>query len=293
MNSEIRTINNKELLNIGLLQKLSILSIDVVIGSVFCGAFVVKFLGIEPGFSWWIVLPISVWIIYTIDHIIDGYKLKDKAHTYRHYFHFRYIKPLIYLIIIFTIINLTLVLFFLKKQIVIFGIIAASITGLYLLGVYLFRKKRSWFFQKELFVAFVYTIGIWGGPASLMDFILQPFQWVCLVVFFILVLTDLFVFSLYESETDLLDRHNTLVVNLGKKRTEKLILINIALVFFISITMIIYGQYQMIFIAAKIFMIMAFLLAVLVVFKNNLNKHSLYRYIGELIFWLPGLTLLV
>lgn len=293
MNSEIPTINNKELLNIGLLQKLSILSIDVVIGSILCGGLVVKLLNSEPGFVWWIVLPISVWIIYTMDHLIDGYKLKDKAHTYRHYFHFRYIKQLIFAILIFSAINIILVLFFLEKQIVIFGIVAATITGFYLLGVYLFQKKRSWFFQKELFVAMVYTIGIWGGPASLIDFNLQFYQWICLLVFFILVLTDLFVFSLYESEADQLDGHSTLAVNLGKKLTERLILINITLVFVFSITLFIYGQDQIILVAAKVFMIMAIVLTGLVVFQSRLNKNSIYRFIGELVFWLPGLALLV
>ncbi len=292
MNSEIPTINNKELLNIGLLQKLSILSIDVVIGALLCGGFVVKLLNSEPDFVWWIVLPISVWIIYTIDHLIDGYKLKDNAHTYRHYFHFRYIKPLIYAILILSVINLILVLFFMEKQIVIFGFIAAFLTGLYLGGVYLFRKKGSWLFQKELFVAFVYTIGIWGGPASLIDFYLQYHHWVCLVGFFILVLTDLLVFSFYESETDKLDGHNTLVLNLGRKRTAKLIFVNITIVFITSIGLIIFGQDQLVLAAAKIYLIMALIIAGLVVFQDRLRNHLLYRYIGELIFWLPGLALL-
>jgi hypothetical protein len=65
-------INKKDFLNINLLQKLSILSIDVVIGSLFCGAFVVKLLDVQPGFAWWIVLPFSVWIVYGLDHLIDG-----------------------------------------------------------------------------------------------------------------------------------------------------------------------------------------------------------------------------
>ena len=293
VNSEIPTINNKELLNIGLLQKFSILSIDVVIGSIFCGAFVVKLLGIDPGFAWWFVLPTSVWIIYTIDHMIDGYKLKKNAHTSRHYFHFQYLKPLIYILLILAVISLILVLFFLEKQIVIFGVIAAFITGLYLFGVYAFRKKRSWFFQKELFVAIVYTLGIWGGPASLIAFNLLPFQWLCLIVFFMLVFTDLLVFSLYESETDRLDGHNNLVLNLGKKGTERLILLNIALVFLISIILIIYSQDQIILASAKIIMIMGFILTCLLVFQNKLSKLDLYRYIGEIIFWLPGLILLV
>lgn len=277
----------------GLLQKLSILSFDVVIGSIFCGSFVVKLLNIEPSFVWWLVLPISVWIIYTLDHIIDGYKLKNNAHTLRHYFHFRYFKPLIYVLGILSIVIFILVLFFLERQILIFGVIAALITALYLAGVYFFQKKGSWFFQKELFVALVYTIGVWGGPASLIDFNLQLYQWISLVVFFILVLTDLFVFSLYERQTDQLDGHNNITVNLGKKGTERLIFINITLVFFISIALIIFGHNQMVLVAAKIFMIMALILAGLVVFQDKLRNHSLYRYIGELIFWLPGLALLV
>lgn len=291
MNSETPTINNKDLLNINLLQKLSILSIDVVIGSLLCGAFVVKLLDVQPGFAWWIVLPLSVWIIYTVDHLIDGYKLKNAAHTYRHYFHYYYAGPLTYALVIFSVINAVLVLFFLEKQIVMFGVAAVFITGVYLFGVYLFRTKRSRFFQKELFVAIVYTTGIWGGPASLLHFYLPLAKWACLIAFFSLVLIDLLVFSLYENETDSLDGHSTLVVSLGKKATERLIFGNIALVFFISVVLIIYSHEHELLVAAKIFMIMALILANLVVFQQKLKKNSWYRYIGELVFWIPGILM--
>lgn len=293
MNSEIPLINNEELLNKGLLQKLSTLSLDVVIGSIFCGAFVVQLLDVKPGFVWWIVLPLSVWIFYTMDHMIDGYKLKENAHTYRHYFHFRHIKPLMYVLFVLIVVDLLLVLFFLEKQIIIFGIVAAFLTSFYLLGVYFLGRKKSWFFQKEIFVATVYTFGIWGGPASLIDFELTHIQWLCMIVFFILALTDLTIFSLYESEADNLDKHNTLVLNIGKKPSERLIIINITLVFLFSIALIIYGQDQIVLASAKIFMIMGFTLSCLIVFQNKLSKNSLYRYIGELVFWLPGIALIV
>jgi len=163
VNSEIPTINNRELLHINLLQKLSTFSIDVVIGSIFCGAFVVKLLDIQPGFAWWIVLPFSVWILYSLDHLIDGIMCKNSSQTLRNFFYYNYRKEVFILIFIFTIINIFFVIVFLEEQIIYFGLILGLFTGIYLLLVYSFGKKKQLLFQKELFVAIIYTTGIWGG----------------------------------------------------------------------------------------------------------------------------------
>ncbi len=97
--------NNENFKAFPFLRLLNTLSIDVVIGSIFSSYLVVKLLDVEPTWAFWIVLPVSVWIIYTLDHIIDAYRLKKQANTFRHFFHYQYKKTIIVTIAIISILN--------------------------------------------------------------------------------------------------------------------------------------------------------------------------------------------
>ena len=106
------------------------------------------------------------------------------------------------LIFFLTIINIILGLIFLEKQIIYFGLIVGLFTGIYLLLVYFFGRKKQLLLQKELFVAIIYTTGIWGGPVSLLDYHLTLYQLIIMVSFFLLVFADILILNLYEKESD-------------------------------------------------------------------------------------------
>ena len=292
MNSEIPTINNRELLNIRLLQKLSILSIDVVIGSLFCGVFVVKLLDVQPGFAWWIVLHFSVWIVYSLDHLIDGIMYKNSTQTLRQCFYYNHRKEVLILIFILSIINIILGFIFLEKQIIYFGLILGLFTGTYLLFVYFFGKKKQLLLQKELFVAIIYTTGIWGGPVSLLDYHLTIDLVIILLGFFLLVFADILILNLYEKESDRLNNFHSFVLYFGEKVSVYLIRILIFLVFFMGLYQTIMASDIKIAIASKLLMLMCIVLLVLLNYQGKFNKRSVYRVVGELVFWIPGLMLL-
>ncbi|MEM8892840.1 MAG: hypothetical protein AAGD28_32975, partial [Bacteroidota bacterium] len=73
---------------------LRLLSLDVVMGSLCSAYMVVLLLEVEVPLIFWVALPISVWVIYTADHLLDAYRLKDQAHTPRHLFHNTYFRPI-------------------------------------------------------------------------------------------------------------------------------------------------------------------------------------------------------
>ena len=89
----------EDILKLSFIEKLNILSIDIVIGSVAGGIFVVKLLNIQPGFAWRIILPFSVWIVYSLDHLIDGIIYKNSSLTLRNLFYYHYRKEVFKLII--------------------------------------------------------------------------------------------------------------------------------------------------------------------------------------------------
>ncbi|MEM6805500.1 MAG: prenyltransferase, partial [Bacteroidota bacterium] len=64
-----------------------ILSLDVVGGALASTYMAVIYLGVKMPHIFWFALALSVWVIYTADHLLDAYRLKEKAHTERHLFH--------------------------------------------------------------------------------------------------------------------------------------------------------------------------------------------------------------
>ncbi|OQX81040.1 MAG: hypothetical protein B6D61_01205 [Bacteroidetes bacterium 4484_249] len=292
MNSNILKRNKNEILKLSVIQKLSILSLDVVLGSLAGGFFVVKLFNVYPDFVWWIILPVSVWIVYTLDHLIDAFKLKNKGHTTRHLFHFYYSSQIIIVLILLTIINLLLIGFYLEKQIIYFGFIAGGFAVVYLLFVYFVKNKKTVFLQKEFFVALIYTVGIWGGPAALLGYNLNSTQIVFLIVFFLIAFADILIFSLYEEKTDRIDKHNSFAVNYGSKLTTDLIYILITVAFVLCIYEIIFESRVEFIFASKIFMLMGLIQLVIMSYPAKFKKNDLYRFIGEMVFWLPWLALL-
>ncbi len=284
--------NYKNLKAILFLRLFNTLSFDVVAGSAFSSLLVVKLLNVQPGWAYWLVLPISVWVVYTLDHIIDAYRLKKQASTYRHIFHFQYLKPILIIIGVISILNLFVILFWLEKEIIYFGLILSVATIAYLLLIHLIGKKSS-FLPKEVLVSTIYTCGVWGGPVALNNYYLIPSQIILLIIFFLLVLSDVLLLSFYEIDSDKKDKHSTMAVNFGKSGTRNIILLILLMVFATSIFIIFSDDIMMYRTIAKLFLIMGLIQIFIIGFPVILIKNNLYRYFVEWIFWIPGLMMLI
>ncbi len=281
--------NGKEIFNIHRWRIFNILSLDVVTGSIAGGIMATTILNVKPGFAWWIVLPLSVWIVYTLDHLIDGMRLKKNAHTVRHLFHFHYSKPILTAIILFTLTDLFFIVFFLDKSILFFGIYAGAITLIYLAIVYFSGKRKILLLQKELFVALIYTIGIWGGPVALRSYVLNSGEILLTSMFFLVVWIAILILSIYEVDSDRIDKHNTVAVNFGTKKTSFLIFFLSAILFLTGIIEIISTSNIRLAMAFKILLIMDMILLLILSFPEKLKRENIYRTLVEMVFWLPGL----
>jgi 4-hydroxybenzoate polyprenyltransferase len=291
MNLSIQHKNKKDIFNIRWWQMLNILSIDVVIGAVAGGVMAVRLLHVNPGFALWIILPLSVWIIYTTDHLIDGFRLKNSSHTVRHFFHYYYSKQTGILIILLSVVNIVLIALYLKRPVFYFGIYAGFITVVYLIIVYFSKNIKSFLLQKEFFVAVIYSAGIWGGPAALMSYKINTPLILLIAGFFFIVWAAVLILSVYEVNYDKLDKHNTFAVNFGVEKTVSLIYFLMAAVFIICSGEIVFITNSEIDIASKILMIMGLLLLIILNFPAQLRQNNVYRTLIELVFWLPGLFL--
>ena len=267
---------------------MNILSIDVVIGAVAGGIMATRLLHVNPGFAYWIVLPLSVWIIYTTDHLIDGLRLKSNSHTVRHFFHYYYSKQIVIAIVLLSVVNITLIILFLKQPVLHFGIYAGIATLTYLLVVYFSKKKKSFLLQKEFFVSVIYSAGIWGGPAALVSYKINTPLILLIVSFFLIVWAAVLILSVYEVNYDKLDKHNTFAVNFGDRNTVSFIYFLMAVAFIICTGEIVLVQSFEIAMASKILMIMGLLLLGVLNFRGQFTRDNIYRSLIETVFWLPA-----
>lgn len=201
-----------------------ILSLDVALGALASANMAVCWLGLEMPPAFWWTLPLSVWVIYTADHLLDAHRLKGRSHTPRHLFHYTHFKELSGLFLLGAGMCVFLVPFLLPLPIFLFGLGMGVFTLIHFLLVKWVGNRTSWFFLKELGVGLIYVMGVWGGALIYKESSITLLDSLFLFQFFILAMINLLSFSMYEIETDEKDGHTSFVRAIGKKATQKVIL---------------------------------------------------------------------
>ena len=275
------------------LAKLRIFSVDVILGSVACGAMAVSITGAKPALEWWFVLPMTVWVIYTLDHILDGRKVKTKAHNVRHLYHYIYRKRIIYFLAFAAITAGGMAFLFLDIKIIIFGLVVGCITGIYLITNKIFKNRRSPVFQKELWIALIYTAGIWGGLLTLVNFDVPIITWVLIGAFFLTALSNLVLYSVLEEREDRMDGFSSAAIRFGVRNAANFFYTIVLLSAVASIT-ILFAQGAGIRekSAGIIIFIMDAVLFSIMYRKDFFLKKERYRIYGDGIFLLPALMFL-
>lgn len=268
--------------------RLRLLSLDVMAGALAGGWMVSSWLGHEMIWAFYVVLPLAVWLIYTLDHLLDARRLKENASTPRHQFHFRYFKPLAAAVALLGAVCLGLALLFLGEQGVYFGLGMGALVLLHLLLVKVVGDKTSPWLIKESGVALVYCAGIWGLPALESGTWMQTDFWVAFGQFFLLALVNLLEFSLYEHDIDEADGHSSFVRAIGERGTRRLIYVLLVLfgggvLWFVSQAS---GEWLLL---QLVFGLMAAVLLALVAAPSWFGRAERYRSWGDGAFLLPFL----
>lgn len=256
------------------------LSIDIVLGAIFFLAFLEKYYQVYLSIHVYFSLASAVWLIYTTDHLMDGASLESPSNE-RHLFHKRYFNWLIIIggvVLILALVNV----YFLDSIIVKNGAILSAISVSYLLLVYFFRKL----WVKELLVALVYTLGIFIGPLSKVEAI-GGYDVLLVSQLAGIALLNLLIFSYYDKASDQKDGFNSLIIRLGNTKSKwmifGLIIILISSILIIGIREEIQWMYLM----------MTALLTLVFYAPDTFSRNARYRTIGDGIFYLPGLFLLL
>lgn len=259
---------------------INILSIDVAVGATLSAAFFVRLTGFTILPAGAASLGLTVWVIYTVDHLLDAVKLKTLASTVRHRFHQVYFWEMVIAVMVVLTIISTL-LFFIRPEIFQSGIVLFVLVVAYLLV----HRYLNYF--KEFLVAVLYTGGILlpalTRAASPLQFLLRA---ECLV-FLIAALLNLLLFSWFEMKQDKEDGHPSFANYFGEQFTKKII----SILFMVQSLLLLYLLITNFRIESIILFTMSVVLALLMMFPKLFRQQERYRLLGDAIFLFPCLVL--
>jgi 4-hydroxybenzoate polyprenyltransferase len=261
---------------------INILSLDVSAGAVVCAVFFAHILHVEILPYGLATLALTVWVIYTIDHLRDARGIGNHASSDRHSFHQLHFRKLLIALIIGIIIDGLLILF-IRRQVFVYGVALGGIVGFYLV------VQRSLYFLKEVFVALLFTLGVLLPSIAVTEAAITEYQKLLFFLFFLIALLNLLIFSWFDSEKDVKDRLASFVTLFGQRFTAGWIYT--LFIIFGALLIFIWYKYGVGMEVVVLFS-MAVILLVIFIRSESFRKNEYFRLAGDAIFYLPVFYLL-
>jgi hypothetical protein len=266
---------------------INLLSIDIAIGAVIGCAFFGHILAVSILPHAFMALGLSVWIIYTADHLNDAYKLTSRGQTGstdRHRFHQIHFSKLL-VVVIGAAFLAGLEVFYVKPPVRIAGLALAVPVAMYLIGQHRLR------FTKEIFGAVLYTAGIVLVPLALLHRLPAVPEAVLIALYGLTALANLLLFSLMDLSADVKDQNTSFASIMGIKRAQR---------YFFSLTVLnaigclgVGVFVDHVFLPAMVILAMNVILGYVGLRRKELAYGDRYRIIADAIFFIPLVGLLV
>ena len=260
---------------------LNTLSLDVVAGAMVCALYFGRIFHVSIGSAALTALLLTVWIIYTADHLRDARRIQGPASTARHRFHQRHFKTILIVLVVMTIFD-AVTLFFLDPRTLKWGALLMAVVIIYLISHHYLK------YLKEIFIAVMYTCGIILPSWSIADAALGSEHAVLILQFVILALINLLLFSWFDRKVDKQDNQHSFVTIVGDHRTTNVIWFLIGMEIFLTIVQIRAGVLE---VPALLFGCMSLALLLILGFRHKLAENDYYRLLGDAVFIIPALYL--
>jgi 4-hydroxybenzoate polyprenyltransferase len=256
---------------------LNILSVDVAIGAVISAGFFARLCQVQLLPQGLLVLGITVWLIYTIDHLVDARWVNHPASSERHRFHQRFFKHLTIACVILLMIDLAL-LVFVRKPILLVGIAFSGAVGIYII------LNRRMTYLKELMAGALYTAGILLPSWALGCRPITKGQLVVMGCFMLIVWINLFVFAWMSVEQDNADKQHSLFTQLGRDAGRSIIWVLFGLLAVGLIAPTTPGYVAERWVLASMGVTLAFIF----VWPDFFRFNDRFRLLGDAVFLFPG-----
>lgn len=263
------------------------LSLDVVLGSLAVGYLAVRLLDVIPNPYWWPILALSVWIIYSFDHLLDGYKHKNNGKIERHNYYFRNRKIIIPIMGLFSLIVVILSFLYLDKGIITGGILLGIITLLYFLTINFSSVNIRYFIPKELIISIIYTTGIVMAPIIWKGELPEPSVILIIIIIGLLAFSEGVMISYFDYELDLADGHSSFTIRFGQTQTKRFLLALHLIVEIAIIIALFKAETRFILICLILLLLINFILGLLTMIPHRPFVLKYHKIIGEAVFILP------
>lgn len=263
-----------------LYQHINILSFDVVAGAVVGALFFGTILSVSVSLVVIAALALTVWIVYTLDHLRDAMTIPMIASTDRHRFHQQNFRTITAVLVVIAAVDFV-VIWFLPAAVVRWGIVLGVAVMLYLI----FQRHLK--FLKEFFVACLYIAGILLPSLAGLEVHLVPEETLIIAKYFITALMNLLLFSLFDFQEDRHQRQHSFVTWFGPVSTRYGIIL-------LGILNILSGFWLWTYDpgVALVFICMNLILLSMLYFGRRLIVNNYYRVIGDGVFFIPVLYML-
>lgn len=253
----------------------NLLSIDVALGAVVSAAFFARVLNVELLPQGYALLALSVWMIYTADHLVDAWNMPQAATSERHLYHQKYFLRILGSLIVLAIVAIGLA-FVIRVQILAAGFFFAAFVVVYLL----FSRWLKYF--KELAGCLLYTGGVLLPAWSIHEEPLNEDQQLYISIFALIVLANLLMFARLSMREDLSNQQNSLATLVGARTMNFLVRIVIVGGF----ALVVFGGAYAI--TPELITLASMLLATALVFEVKFfHVHDRYRVFGDGVFFIP------
>lgn len=260
-------------------------SIWVALGSYSTYLFFCKIFSSSPNYVIALGLALGVWFIYTLDHLLDGIKLKDGAVTIRHRVHFDHRMYIKRLLIVVALILMALGYWVPAGYYSFIALLAALTLFHFVINYLVPQRVKKLLFLKEVFIAFVVSIGL-ATSATMGDGMTNasentiPF-WILLFI----NLGNIILFSYFDREAD----HRSKTLSIAGLYSDKTLKRIIYLCLLVSIGLGIWDMFneKIALSSFSIFLLMQITLLVIAVFSEKFKTNDLYRFWGDFIYVYP------
>ena len=261
-------------------QYINILSLDVVAGAVIGSLFFARISGASVSLYSLLALALTVWIIYTLDHLRDAMFISDVASTDRHRFHQKHFRRITIILVAIAVIDFA-VIWFVPQRVLLLGLGLWFVVAIYL------ALQRQLKFMKEFFVACLYTAGLLIPTIGASEWDWIAVHYVLAGKYFITAWMNLLLFSLIDFNDDRQHQQHSFVTWFGPESTRYGIV-------FLGLLNISSGVWVWSYDhrIALTFITMNILLLAILYFEKHLTANNLYRIAGDAVFYIPVFYLL-
>lgn len=257
------------------------LSLDVACGAMVCAAFFGHILHVQIQSYALGLLGLTVWIIYTTDHLLDVRRLKQEAFSQRYRFYQQNFRKLCIASVISILIAIGLILL-VQSPVVNWGLVLAVVVAVYLVV----QQKLG--LVKELVISILYTAGILLPSMSMTRMDLSGNEYVLILILILsfaqTAFINLVLFSWYDWKQDLSDSQSSLVTFMGRSRAKKILAISFLIQVIFFSTLILFSTFRM---ETLVLVVMNAVLFLLYLFPTKFSANGYYRLIGDIVFLFP------